>query len=205
MKKFIIAASLLLSFTASSQNMMNIDSVRIYPANPTATDSVWLHIWWWSGWFTSPNPPSVVHSGNNHTVTCCYTVGLMTVVTSGHDSVFIFQGPAGIHNVSWSVYQNATGNSQCDLFLQGNQQQINVLSVGMSENSESALIQLVKDELVLNSTGTLSIYSGEGKLILESYVRPGQRISVAQLSKQLYVAAFRKENGAITTLKFLVN
>lgn len=188
----------------AAQNPMYVDSVKVLPQNPVATDSIWLHVWWWSPYGTSFNTSSVTHAGNNHDVNVCYTVGMITIVTSGHDSVFVFQGPAGMHTVSWTITQN--GNTQCDMVVTQNQQQVNVIATGTDEHSENTAIELIPTEesFQINESGLFAVYSSSGQLVYEQQVDAGQRIAVRAYAGQMYFATLTDSNGRVTTIKFVL-
>lgn len=204
MKKLLLLATLALGVQLGAQNTVYIDSVRVLPQNPTATDSVFLHIWWWSGYSTTPLPPTVASAGNNHAVSACYLVGLAAVVTGGHDSVFVFQGPSGIHTVSWVISQNSSQMTSCDQFVDGNQQQVNVLTTGIGEHNGSSNLVRVQNDFICNTAGTFRVYSTTGQVVYEASAIPGQRISVNPTAGQLYFATLTGSNGEVTTIKFVV-
>lgn len=207
MKKLLLAnlfVALSIAISAQTWNYMNVDSVRVRPANPSATDSVFMHVYWNSPWGCSLNgAPTVMNAGMNHAATFCYTVGMITVVTSGHDSVFLFQGPAGVHVVSWQIIQNGSPNSQCDWVRDANQMTINILPTGIDSRETAQQFSFVNNEFVMNESGTLSVFSVNGQLLFSSRVNAGQRIPFSAQSAQLYSAVFSDEEGNTSTLKFL--
>ena len=204
MKKLLLIAGLVCAMHASAQNTMYVDSVKVLPVNPTAADSVWLHIYWWSGYGTSIDDTTVTHAGNNHSVTACYIVGLTAVVTGGDDSVFLFQGPAGMHVVSWQVFQNGTQATQCDQLVTANQEQINVISTGIDEHGPGNAMNLAHSTLFIQESGLLTIYSTTGQLVHSSNVNAGQRVEINANAGQMYFATLTQDNGQVTTVKFVL-
>jgi hypothetical protein len=204
MKKLLLIALVTLSSIGFAQNAVYIDSVKVLPQNPTVSDSVFLHIWWWSGYGCSPMTPSVMHAGNNHTVNACYLVGVIAVVTSGHDSIFVFQGPAGMHVVSWTIMQNATQSSTCDQFIEANQQQVNVIPTGISEGESGPGLEMVRQYFQCNSEGAFRVFSTTGQLMYETAAFPGKRIAIEAFAGQMYFATLTTSEGEVTTIKFVM-
>lgn len=208
MKKILLVGALFAGISASSQNMMVVDSVKVLPQNPTALDSVFLHVYWHSNYGCGLQMPmNVVHSGSyNHTVTACYVVGVITIITSGDDSIFLFQGPAGMHTVAWQVQQNASQSTSCDYTHATNQVQVNVIPTGIEEHASSHQLELTngKQALQCNQDGLLSIYSMTGQVLLATTVRNGQLITIKAEAGQMYFAMLQQENGEVTTLKFVI-
>lgn len=207
MKKLVLFFLLTMGANAYAQNMMVVDSIKILPQNPTALDSVFLHIYWHSNYGCQlQSPPTVMNSGNSHTVVACYVVGLITIITSGDDSVFLFQGPAGIHVVSWQVTQNATQSTACDYTHAQNQATVNVLPTGIEEQSDALAMQWssLNHELLSNTSGLLTIYGANGQLIYAGNIGAYERVRLEGISKQMYFATLRKADGEVSTLKFVV-
>ncbi|MFM2017629.1 MAG: hypothetical protein RL007_1285 [Bacteroidota bacterium] len=207
MKKFylIIVLALVTSFIgAQTMNYMNVDSVRVRPANPTPTDSVFLHVFWNSPWGCSLNgTPTVMNAGLNHAATFCYTVGMITIVTGGEDSVFLFQGPAGAHVVSWQIVQNGTFNSQCDWVRDANQTMVNVVATDINDPQSGSTFAFMNNEFIISERGTLSVYNALGQTVFSSQVNTGQHVPFTSVSSQIYTATFTNENGGISVLKFV--
>ncbi len=203
MKKLLLLAVTALSLHASAQNSVYVDSVKVLPQNPTAADSVWLHIWWWSGYSCTPMTPTVINAGNNHTVNACYLVGLAAVVTGGHDSIFVFQGPAAMHMVTWSVMQNASQSTTCNQPVLNGQNQVNVLPTGVDEHNSTSDLVMVQRDFICNTTGTFRIYSTTGQVVYEQAAQPGQRISINVPAQQMYFATLNASDGEVTTIKFV--
>lgn len=203
MKKLLLLAVTAISLHMGAQNTMFVDSVKVLPQNPTASDSVFLHIWWWSGYGTTPMPPTVLNAGLNHTVQACYLVGLTAVVTDGHDSIFVFQGPAGMHMISWSVMQNGTQATSCDQFVTGNQQQVNVVPTGVDEHSATGDLVMVQRDFICNTTGTFRVYSTTGQVMYEQAAMPGQRIAISVPAQQMYFATLTASDGEVSAIKFV--
>jgi hypothetical protein len=204
MKKLLLIAFMALSSLGFAQNSVYIDSVKVLPANPTANDSVFLHIWWWSGYACSPMTPTVVNAGNNHTVNACYLVGVAAVVTGGHDSIFVFQGPAGMHMISWTIMQNGSQSTTCDLFVQGNQQQVNVIATGITESELKPDVEFVQQQFICNTDGMFRVYSTTGQIIYESAATTGKRIAIEAPAGQMYFATLTANDGETTTIKFVM-
>jgi|GEM_PF-3440729 len=207
MKKIYLLFALVFVTTfagAQTMNYMNVDSVRVRPANPTPTDSVFLHVFWNSPWGCMLNgTPTVMNAGLSHAATFCYTVGMITVITGGEDSVFLFQGPAGAHVVSWQIVQNATFNSQCDWVRDANQQMVNVVATDIDDPHSSNAFAFVNSEFVVSENGTLSVYNALGQTVYSSQVNSGQHVPFTGGSSQMYTATFTNENGSISVLKFV--
>ena len=209
MKKILLAfsiAALFPVFKMNAQNMMYVDSVVIRPANPIATDPVYLHVYGWSGWGTSLfTAPTVQTAGNYHTLDFCYIVGMATVVTSIHDSVLVFTGPAGQHTIQWNITQNSQ-NTDCALTLTASQQLVNVSqTVGMSDSPPpmAVLVWNSETEGLFNTIpGKLSVYDCKGSLISENYLNAFQNSSIPDNASGIYLAVFCNENGEKTTLRF---
>jgi hypothetical protein len=207
MKKFylIIVLALVTSFIgAQTMNYMNVDSVRVRPANPTPTDSVFLHVFWNSPWGCSLNgTPTVMNAGLNHAATFCYTVGMITIVTGGEDSVFLFQGPAGAHVVSWQIVQNGTFNSQCDWVRDANQTMVNVVATDINDPQSGSTFAFMNNEFIISERGTLSVYNAIGQTVFSSQVNTGQHVPFTIGNSQMFTATFTNENGSISVLKFV--
>lgn len=207
MKKFylIIVLALVTSFIgAQTMNYMNVDSVRVRPANPTPTDSVFLHVFWNSPWGCSLNgTPTVMNAGLNHAATFCYTVGMITIVTGGEDSVFLFQGPAGAHVVSWQIVQNGTFNSQCDWVRDANQTMVNVVATDINDPQSGSTFAFMNNEFIITERGTLSVYNALGQTVFSSQVNTGQHVPFTSGNSQMFTATFTNENGSISVLKFV--
>ncbi|MCK6641549.1 MAG: hypothetical protein L6Q81_15830 [Bacteroidia bacterium] len=207
MKKIYLLFALVFVTTfvgAQTMNYMNVDSVRVRPANPTPADSVFLHVYWNSPWGCSLNGvPTVNNAGLNHAATLCYTVGMITVVTMDHDSVFLFQGPAGIHVVSWQIVQNATFNTQCDWVRDANQQVVNVLSTDIEESETDLPVQFTNNEFMIHANGTLHVYNALGQSFYNAQVNAGQRVPFSAETAQMFTAVFRDESGNTSVLKLI--
>lgn len=207
MKKIYLLLTLVFVTTfvgAQTMNYMNVDSVRVRPANPTPTDSVFLHVYWNSPWGCSLNGvPTVNNSGMNHAATFCYTVGMITVVTGGEDSVFLFQGPAGMHVVSWQIVQNATFNSQCDWVRDANQQVVNVLATDITDQEAELPVQFVNNEFMIHKNGTLTVFNSLGQSVYNAQLYAGQRVPFSAETAQMFTAVFRDESGKTSQFKFV--
>ncbi len=210
MKKilFLLALCALAPFAAFSQSSMSIDSVVVRPANPTANDSVWLHIYAYSLYSTNLNGAIfVTHSGLTHQVQACYTVGIAAVITYVHDSVFVFKGPAGMHTISWTVHQNAvqTG-SLCDLLVGSGQEQVNVTAVtginDLTRSTGSLTWNAALEEMNCNADGMLSVYSVNGQLLLRRKVSAGTTVPLPETASSIVIAVLDQENGNAGRLRF---
>jgi hypothetical protein len=208
MKKFLslVALCALAPFAAFSQNTMSVDSVVVRPVNPDANDSVWVHIYGFSPYGTSLNGPITVNTlGMNHHVDACYTVGLISVITYIHDSVFAFQGPAGPHVVSWSIVQNGTQSTSCDLPVRAGQTQENVATVmGMEDPGlpPGALTwNAALEEMSCNVPGTLSVYSVNGQLLLRRSVQANTMVSLPESASVVVIAVLEQEDGSSGRLR----
>lgn len=200
-------AALLYALPSSAQNSMYVDSVTFSPVNPDANDAVYLHVYGWSGYGTSLTGTPTVTTVNTyyHTVDICYTVGLITVVTVIHDSVYLFTGPAGQHTVQWNIVQNSSQNN-CDQMVNSSQQLLNVSTVlGLDETPPPApvLVWNSETEGLFNSIpGKLSIYDSKGSLVSENYLNAYQTSSLPADANGIYIAVFSNEKGEKTTLRF---
>lgn len=207
MKKIYLLFALVFVTTfagAQTMNYMNVDSVRVQPANPTPTDSVFLHVFWHSPWGCSLNgTPTVMNAGLNHAATFCYTVGMITVITGGEDSIFLFQGPAGAHVVSWQIVQNGTFNSQCDWVRDANQQVVNVVATNIEDPHSNNAFAFINNEFIVSENGTLSVYNALGQTVYSSQVHSGQHVPFTGGNSQMFTATFTNENGSISVLKFV--
>lgn len=207
MKKIYLLLMLVFVTTlvgAQTMNSMNVDSVRVLPANPSPTDSVFLHVYWNSPWGCYLNGvPTVNNAGMNHAATFCYNVGMITVVTGGVDSVFLFQGPAGMHVVSWQIVQNATFNSQCDWVRDANQQVVNVLATEIEEPETDLSLQFINNEFLIRKKGTLTVFNTLGQCIYNAQVNAGQRVPLSTETAQMITAVFRDESGNTSVLKLI--
>jgi hypothetical protein len=209
MKKIYLLVVMALVTTlvgAQTMNYMNVDSVRVHPANPTPSDSVFLHVYWNSPWGCSLNgTPTVNTAGLNHSASFCYTVGMITVVTSGEDSVFLFQGPAGFHVVSWQIFQNATFNSQCDWVRDANQQMVNVLATDIEEPEPVVAFDFVNGEFRIHANGSLNVYNALGQSVYNAQANSGDRIPFSSENTQIFIAVFYDQSGNRSTMKFTAN
>ncbi len=203
MKKILslLALCALAPFSAFSQNTMSVDSVVVRPVNPDASDSVWVHIYGFSPYGTVLNGPITVSTvGMNHHVDACYTVGLIAVITDIHDSVFAFQGPAGMHVVSWSIVQNGTQSTSCDLPVTAGQMQVNVATVTGTEETglpQGALTwNAALEEMSCNAAGVLSVYSINGQLLMRRKVAAGMMLPLPESAKDIVIAVLEQENGS---------
>jgi hypothetical protein len=204
-KKLLFSTFLFLTISGFSQNVMNVDSVRVLPANPTVNDSVFLHIYWHCSYGCGLQmAPSVVNSGTTHTATACYVVGPITVLTSGDDSVFLFQGPAGVHTVAWQVIQNSSQSTSCDYTHAQNQVQVNVVPTGVPEFGNIPGLEIAEQQFLCNTDGTFRVYSSTGQLIYESIAVPGKRIAIRAHAGQMYFATLTSNTGEVTTIKFIM-
>jgi hypothetical protein len=147
--------------------------------------------------------PNVTNAGLNHSVTFCYTVGMITVVSMDHDSVFIFQGPAGSHAVMWQIFQNATFNTQCDWVRDGGQQVLNILPTDITEPETIVPVKFVDGELLISSNGTLTVYNAIGQTVYNARVTDGERVPFTSEETQIFTAVFRNDSGEVSVLKFI--
>lgn len=208
MKKILLFIAVAFSMGAYGQAApLVVDSVRILPAGPGAQDSVFLHIYWNCNYGAGlMSPPTVLTAGTNHSVNACYFVSVLAVISSGHDSVFLFQGPPGVHMVSWQIFQNSDISTSCDTLVTANQQQVNVSISGVDENTANGSIQwnTAANQVQCNREGTLSIYNCNGQLLLEREVTPGIIVALPEGSAGILLANFRGAEGRTETLKLLV-
>lgn len=209
MKKLLFAFLLACSVSAGAQNFMTVDSIKVLPQNPTPMDSVFLHVYWHCNYGCGlQQPMSVTTAGNSHSVAACYIVGLIAVITSGDDSVFLFQGPPGIHVVGWQVTQNATPQSSCDYYHAQGQTTVNVQqTTGVPEFGSAPLMNwnMPAQQLYCGASGMLRIYSVNGELVRETSVTQGEMLTLDGVAGQLYLATLTKENGEVSTIKFVVH
>lgn len=209
MKKLLLAFAVAVCIPATeitAQNSMYVDSVVIRPANPSASDPVYLHVYGWSGYGTSLyTAPTVVTNNLYHTVDFCYVVGLITVVTSIHDSVLVFTGPAGQHVVQWNITQNSQSNN-CDLQVESSQQLVNVstvMGIGDSPPQLPAITWNSEQEWLFNTIpGKLSVYSADGRLVLEKQIQTYEMNSFAGETSGIYTAVFTSQSGERYTIRF---
>lgn len=203
-KKLLLLAVTAIALHAGAQNAMYVDSVKVLPQSPGGSDSVFLHIWWWSGYGTTPMPPTVVSAGNNHNVMACYTVGLIAVVSGGHDSIFVFQGPPGVHMITWAVMQNGTQSTSCDQMVLNGQEQVNVTLSGVDEHSANNNLVMAQRDFICNTAGTFRVYAATGQVVYEQNAIPGQRISINAPAGQMYFATLTTSEGEVSTIKFVL-
>lgn len=213
MKKTLLIVSLfmILSVSAFSQAMINIDSVTTKPANPTANDPVYLHIYGWCGYGAALNgPPTVLTAGNNHNVTACYIVNVLTVITDIHDSVYVFTGPAGVHTILWNIQQNTDQfTSVCDTLVETGTETVNVLTTSIDQNAQDpfAVYWNTEDHAFIyalpGKTGkTFSVYSVSGQLIAKEKIgaENGKLVLPAETTG-LFIIALEDENGVLSRKK----
>ncbi|HTF04880.1 MAG TPA: hypothetical protein VK826_12725 [Bacteroidia bacterium] len=205
MKKLLLVLGIACSIGAFGQaSPVVVDSVKILPANPAATDSVFLHIYWHCNYGAGlTSPPTVISAGTNHAVNACYYSSVMAVISGADDSVFLFQGPPGVHMVSWQIFQNSGFSTSCDLLITANQQQVNVTLSSVDEHAASGTIlwNVSTKQVQCAREGTLSIYQYNGQLLLEQKVTPGMMVGLPEGATGVLLATFRNESGESETLK----
>lgn len=209
MKKLLLFISTLLIVVAATAQTITIDSVRAYPVNPNAADPVYLHVYGWS-----PNscalamPPTVTTLGMNHLADFCYQVGMLTVITPLHDSVYLFTGPSGTHTATWNIEQNATDSTTCDQAVSQGSTLIVVSPVaGIIENgnvNDYLAWDGTEKQLRVNQAGLLSIFSADGRLIYYTTIRNAGPVKFPLESEGVYFARLQKADGTMVTLKFFV-
>lgn len=204
MKRLLLLASCISAnlFSTAQTPMMTIDSVRFSPVYASASDSVYLHVYGWSPNSTSlaMPPTSTDITTSYHLVEFCYTVGMTAVVTTIHDSVYLFNGPNGTHIVVWSVIQNTSSTSLCDTTVNSS---TTTLAVGIPEPGATArklTWNSFSQIMSCNSTGSFSLYNLSGQLILRREVEVAETLVLSYL-KGIYFATLTTNDGVSSTLK----
>jgi hypothetical protein len=197
--------------TLFSQAMVNIDSVKTLPANPTATDAVYLHIYGWCGYGCALSaPPTVLTAGMNHTVQACYFVNVLAVITNIHDSVYLFTGPAGVHNVIWGIVQNSDQfNPVCDTPVTNGSESVNVVTTGIDQPSQTpfAISWDAQDHSFVYSlpdktSRTFSVYTMSGQLVRKEQTNGSSgKISLDAEASGLYLVVLEDESGFVLRKK----
>lgn len=213
MKKTLLFLSVaLLSVTSAfSQVPVIIDSVKTLPANPTATDAVYLHIYGWCSYGCALNgTPTVLHAGNNHTVNVCYAVNVLAVITNIHDSVYLFTGPAGVHNVIWSIVQNSDQmNPICDMAVTNGSETVNVITTGIDQPAQNAFAISwdAQDHSFVYSlpdktSRTFSVYTMSGQLVRKEQTNGSNgKISLDAEAAGLFIVVLEDEGGIVLRQK----
>lgn len=194
-----------------SQAMVNIDSVKTLPVNPTATDAVYFHIYGWCGYGAAlSGPPTVLTAGNSHSVTACYLVNVLAVITNIHDSVYLFTGPAGIHNVFWTIQQNSDQmNPVCDTVVTTGSDSVNVLTTGIEDHEQNlfSVSWNSPDHSFAYSfpdkkNRTFSVYSMSGQLVAKEQTNGSSgKIAFAAGLKGLFIVVLEDETQLLLRKK----
>lgn len=190
-----------------SQAMVNIDSVRTRPVNPTATDAVYLHIYGWCGYGCALNgTPTVLTAGMNHTVQACYYVNVLSVITNIHDSIYLFTGPAGVHTVVWGIVQNSDQfTPTCDVVVTNGTESVNVLTTGIAHNTQDPFTlswNAADHSFTYSSAGktnkTLSVYTVSGQLVTKAQLNAAVgKLSLGEEASGLFIVVAEDENGVL--------
>ena len=205
-KTLLILSVVLLSVTnAFAQIPVIIDSVKTQPANPTATDSVYLHIYGFCSYGCALNgPPTVLNAGFNHSVTACYLVNSLSVITNIHDSVYLFTGPAGLHTVTWQIQQNSDQmNPVCDQQVTNGNTTVNVVATGIDQQVQNPFVISwnAQDHSLIYSlpdkaSRTFSVYTMSGQLIAKEQTNGSNgKISLDAEAAGLFIVVLEDENG----------
>jgi hypothetical protein len=211
MKKTLLFLFLFPASTLFSQAMINIDSVKTQPANPTATDPVYLHIYGWCGYGCALNgTPTVLTAGMNHTVQACYYVNVLSVITNIHDSIYLFTGPSGVHNVIWGIVQNSDQfTPTCDVPVTNGSESVNVLTTDIPHNVQDqfTISWNAADHSFFYSSAdktvkTLSVYTMNGQLVTKSQLSASAgMVSLGEEASGLFIVVVEDENGVLVREK----
>jgi hypothetical protein len=209
MKKTLLFLFLftLSSIGAFSQALIHIDSVVVRPANPTASDPVYLHFYGWCGYGAAlSGPPTVVTFSNTHSVSACYIVNVLAVITNIHDSVHVFTGPAAVHTIVWDVQQNMDQFAPvCDTTVASGSENVIVVTTSVDQltNDPFALSWNAADHSFLYSsagktTKTLSVYTMSGQLVAKEQLNASAgKINLGEEASGLFIAVVEDENGIL--------
>jgi hypothetical protein len=212
MKKLSTLLLLALSLSAPAQVIMQIDSVVVRPSNPTPTTPVYLHIYGYCNQIATLNTPSVTSASNNHYVDACYTVGMAMVITNIHDSVYLFTGPTGVHNVGWSVGYVYNAPPPCNIGLTQGSQSVNVVSTGIAPTATVIPTRLHWDEvnqsLQINNVKApvdLLLTDMSGRICFRQHLYTGENeIDASRLADGVYIATLADRNSVMLREKLLI-
>jgi hypothetical protein len=108
-----------------------------------------------------------------------------------------------MHTVTWQVMQNGTQATTCDLVVDNDQEQVNVIPTGVDEHTASGNLVMVQRDFICNTTGTFRVYSTTGQIVYEQAAMPGQRIVFDAPESALYFATLTTAEGEVSTIKFV--